>query len=115
MTLWDGALADMASMLSSSEFGELVSYMPKAGGTFPILAQVMRREPEQGSDVTTAQFASAVVVVRNSATATIGITNPLEGQDKISLAIRVGQAAKVCIVYRVLYGDAAAWVLEVRA
>lgn len=115
MSLWDGALADMASLLSSSEFGETVSYQPKAGGTFPLLAQVMRREPEQGNDITQAQFASAVVILRNSASPTVGITNPLEGQDKITLAIRVGQAARSCIVYRVLYGDAAAWVLEVHA
>jgi len=115
VTLWDGALADLASVLSSAEFGETISYQPAAGGTFPMLAQVMRREPEQGSDITQAQFASAVVVVRNSATPTIGITNPLEGRDRITLAIRVGQAPRSCVVYRVLSGDASAWFLEVRA
>ena len=118
MTLKDVVASDMVALLASSDFGETVTYTDAgsvSGDSIPAL--IFREEPDSDPDTGhSAAFQKALVVIRNSSTATLGRPHPSEAGDTITLTLRIGDASTtVCRVVDVISGDHGAWLLEVRA
>lgn len=94
MTLKDSIESDAASVfLSSDEFAESVTYLPRSGGSRTILAVVDREPPTLLDSAGNVISLSFVVYVHNDATTGISSSEVNTGGDKVQLHAKLGDAA----------------------
>ena len=97
-----------------AESGELVTYKPGGTGVRQIMAIVDRQLPEPAAVAPQGLAPVAIIVVKNSSTEGISTTELDVKLDKISLSVRLGQAARDCLVSKKISEDGASIELEVR-
>lgn len=115
MTFQEILSQDMATLLSTTEFGESVTYLPAGGGSYPIPAMVFREEPDGEGTSERGTSRLVWVLIRNSSDTTLGRASPTEAGDKITLIMRLGASAVTARVTDVQAQDAGAWLLRVEA